>query len=160
LPRSRIPIRSATAVDVDALVRLHLDTVGVAYRGFFPPEATAPDPDVLAGLWRRDLDHAHDVLVASDDSAVVGSVVARAGGELARLHVHPTRWRSGLGRRLHDAAVEVLRAAGHRELGLWVIEGNAAARSLYESAGWRLVPGEELVELGVTEVRYRLCTTR
>jgi ribosomal protein S18 acetylase RimI-like enzyme len=156
LPIADHPIRAAAPADVDALVRLHLDTVGVAYRDFFPPEAIAPDPEILAGLWRRDLEEAHDVLVATEDDEVIGSVVARRSAELARLHVHPTRWRRGVGRRLHDAAVEVLRAAGHDQIGLWVIEANAPARSLYESAGWCLVPDQQLVELGITEVRYTM----
>ena len=139
-------------------MRLHLDTVLIAYRDYFPPHALQPDPNVLAGLWSREREDAHDVLVAIDGDDIVGSVVARAVGELARLHVHPSRWRQGLGRRLHDVAVDRLRAAGHQEIGLWVIEANVPARSLYESAGWELVPDQQLVELGITEVRYRMTT--
>jgi GNAT superfamily N-acetyltransferase len=149
-------LRSASRDDVEALVALHLDTVGVAYRDFFPPEAIKPSADVLRALWLHDLDEADDVIVAIDDDAIIGSVVARAGGDVARLHVHPTRWREGIGRRLHDAAVAALRSAGHHEIGLWVIDRNAPARSLYEKAGWRLDPTQELVELDVIEVRYVL----
>lgn len=142
--------------DVDDLVCLHLDTVSVAYRGFFPPAATKPPGYVLHSLWLRDLEDAHDVIVAADDDAIVGSVVARAGGEVARLHVHPTRWREGIGRRLHDAALTSLRTAGYDEIGLWVIDRNAPARALYEKAGWRIDPTQQQVELGVIEVRYAM----
>ena len=152
----RIRLRSATSSDVDDLVQLHLDTVGVAYRDFFPVHAIRPSAEVLSVLWQRDLEAAHDVIVAVDESTMVGSAVARTGGDLARLHVHPTRWREGIGGRLHDAAIEVLRSAGYSECGVWVIDRNTAARSLYERAGWRVVPHQELVELGVTEVRYAL----
>ena len=150
---------TATAIDVDALVRLHLDTVLVAYRRYFPPDAPPPDADVLRRLWAHDVATAHAVLVAEEEGRVVGSVVARANGDLARLHVHPARWRRGTGRRLHDAAVDVLRAGGAGRAGLWVIAANRPARALYEGAGWQLDPSAVLTELGVTEVRYVLDLT-
>jgi GNAT superfamily N-acetyltransferase len=127
-----------------------------AYRDYFPPEATKPDPEVLRGLWAHDIEGAHGVIVAVDERSVIGSVVARVGGSVARLHVHPTRWRQGVGRRLHDAAVDVLRRTGYGELNLWVIDRNAPARAMYEQAGWRLDPSQQLVELDVIEVRYTL----
>jgi GNAT superfamily N-acetyltransferase len=153
---SRVILRRASPSDVDDLVRLHLETVTVAYRDFFPASALRPSPEVLAGLWRRDLDDGHEVIVAIEDAQLVGSAIARSDGTLARLHVHPSRWRRGIGQLLHDRAIEALRDAAHAEAHLWVIEGNEPARTLYERAGWRLVPGEELIELGVKEVRYRL----
>ncbi len=149
-------IRRATRDDLDDLVAPHLDTVLVAYRGFFPPEAPEPDPAALAERWRHDLESAHAVFVATEGDSVVGSAVARRGGDLARLHVLPTRWRKGLGRRLHDAAVAELRAAGYRHAGVWVIDRNTPARSLYESLGWRLDPNQTLEDLDVVEVRYVL----
>ena len=148
-------LRPATPADVDDHVRLHRDTIAVAYRDFFPDVALTPSAAILGDQWRADVDGAHEVTVAVDGSGVVGSVVARPGGELARLHVHPTRWRAGIGQRLHDRAVDVLRTTGYPEARLWVIDRNEPARRLYERAGWRLVRSEELVELGVTEVRYR-----
>lgn len=71
---------------------------------FFPPEATKPDQSMLTNLWRQDLETAYAVVIATADEAVVGSAIARTSGDLARLHVHPTRWRMGTGRRLHDAS--------------------------------------------------------
>lgn len=151
-----IDIRPATLDDLEDLVTLHLETVLVAYRDFFPSDADKPEAVGLADLWRRDLDTAHAVLVATEDRQVIGSVIARIGGDLARLHVHPSRWRTGIGRTLHNAAVANLRAAGYPQAGLWVIDKNQPARSLYESLGWRLDPTQTLAELDVVEVRYVL----
>jgi GNAT superfamily N-acetyltransferase len=128
--------------------------VAFAYREWFPPPA--PSVDVLAPLWARDVQDADAVIVAADGAVVVGSAVARAGGDLARVHVHPSRWGEGIAQRLHAAAVDALRDAGHVEARLWVIERNARARALYERNGWVLVPDECIEELGVVEVRYRL----
>jgi GNAT superfamily N-acetyltransferase len=150
------PIRRATEDDLAALIDLHLATVLVAYRDWFPPGSPEPTPRQLSQVWSADLADAHGVLVCEDDDgALVGSVVARATGDLARLHVRPARWGEGIGGALHDAALDALWAGGHERAGLWVIEANERARGLYERRGWTLDPDREpLVELGVREVRY------
>ena len=141
-------------------MRLHLDTVLVAYRDWFPPDASEPDRAELVDSWSEDVATAHAVFVAERDGALIGSAVARANGDLARLHVHPSRWGDGIGAALHDAAVDALRAAGHARAELWVIEANARARSLYERKGWVLDPARVLDYLGVREVRYVLDLAR
>lgn len=138
---------------------LHLDTVLVAYRDWFPRDAPKPDREVLARLWATDVAEAHAVHVADIDGAIVGSVVARANGDLARLHVQPSRWGCGIGQALHDVAVDALRAAGHCRAELWVIEANQRARALYERNGWVVDPARVLEELGVREVGYLLDLT-
>jgi GNAT superfamily N-acetyltransferase len=149
-----VHVRRARADEVAALVRLHLDTVLVAYRPWFPPESVPPSAAALEALWSNDLRDAHAVLVVEDDGRLIGSVVARANGDLARLHVLPDRWGEGIGGALHDAAVDVLREHGHARAELWVIAENERARSLYERRGWALDPDRSIKELDVTEVRY------
>jgi GNAT superfamily N-acetyltransferase len=149
-----LELRRATDDDVVALAALHLATVSFAYRDWFPPWAAAPAIDHLERLWREDVDTAHAVLVAIAGGVVVGSAVARASGDLARLHVLPSHWSRGIGSSLHDAALSVLRERGHERAGLWVIEQNARARRLYERNGWALDPTAQLVEVDVVEVRY------
>ena len=58
------------------------DPFGGDDSGFVPPDAITPSADVLRGLWLQDLEEA-DVIVAIDDRTVIGSVVARAGGDVA-----------------------------------------------------------------------------
>lgn len=149
-------LRRAAAADVEALARLHLDTVSFAYRDWFPPASPPPSIDELVELWATDVADAHAVIAAVDDGRLIGSAVARRSGDLGRVHVHPARWGEGLGQRLHDAAVAALRTAGHAEARLCVIEQNERARALYERNGWVLVPDEHIEYLGVVEVVYRL----
>ena len=57
---------------------------------------------------------------------------------LSGLYVRPEAWGTGVAARLHDRAVDALRAAGVGRARLWVLEGNARARRFYERRGWRL----------------------
>jgi GNAT superfamily N-acetyltransferase len=45
-------------------------------------------------------------------------------GELEGIYLHPSLFGQGLGRRLMELALERLRARGHSEAVLWVIDGN------------------------------------
>lgn len=131
--------------------------MSVAYRDFFA-DVLPDDVEPFRVMWAVEVLEAHGVFVVVDDEdgSLVGCAVARATGDLARVTVALTRWGEGIGQRLHDAAIAELRSHGHAAAGLWVIDRNERARRLYERNGWTLVDGEELVELGVREVRYRL----
>ena len=95
---------------------------------------------------------------------VVGGVVVRTepaapcGFLLERLYVDPSRWGSGIGGMLHDAAVRAARRHGACGVNLWVLVQNHRARAMYERRGWRLVAGEQLAHTSppITEVRYEL----
>lgn len=55
--------------------------------------------------------------------------------------------------------IEALRAAGHREAILWVLDDNRRARRFYEREGWRLdgaVKEDDFLGVRVSEVRYRI----
>jgi ribosomal protein S18 acetylase RimI-like enzyme len=56
-------------------------------------------------------------------------------GEVVAIYVRPDRQSRGAGRALMDAAVDALRAAGAREMRLWVLEENASSRRFYERYG-------------------------
>jgi GNAT superfamily N-acetyltransferase len=101
------------------------------------------------------------VWVAVRGVAIVGLAVCRVDervGELQSLYVIPAEWGSGAGGRLHDAALDGMRALGAREATLWVVEANTRARRFYEREGWES-DGEtkqtKLSDLDVTELRYR-----
>ena len=57
-------------------------------------------------------------------------------GELYSLYVDPDAWGVGHGAALHEAALAHLAAGGFARAVLWVLEGNARARSFYAAHGW------------------------
>lgn len=78
-------------------------------------------------------------LVATLDDAVAGYAIAYAAAdeaELANLAVVPARQRHGVGRRLLDAVLAAVQREGAVEIWLEVRPSNAAARALYERAGF------------------------
>ncbi|MEX0945924.1 MAG: GNAT family N-acetyltransferase, partial [Acidimicrobiia bacterium] len=80
------------------------------------------------------------------------------------IHVDPSRWGGGIGKRLLHHALGFLQSCGSKEATLWVVAGNDRARQFYETLGWHLdglqrkeilaVEGPDGDEVDV--VRYRL----
>lgn len=65
-----------------------------------------------------------------------GEAPAGAEHHLVSMWVDPERRRHGIGRRLIEALLAAAREKGVREVDLWVAEGNDAALSAYERAGF------------------------
>lgn len=139
----------------------------VGYEGIFPESAPRPTSEALVERTRQAIaTQGFNTLVlvacAGPDHTVVGTVGALPDphegtrAQLVRLYVDPGHWGRGIGRRLHDAALGHLRAAGYRVVVLWVLEANVRARTMYERWGWRATPGRQTQFPGVDEVCYLL----
>lgn len=122
-----ITIRAYAASDWDALVRIHdsarldelRDTVGL--EAFLDLETTFENEGLFDGV----------VWVAELDGHVVG-FIAIDDHEITWTYVDPQHYRRGVGRALLRFVLDS--ATGPVELE--VLEGNAAAQSLYESVGF------------------------
>ena len=161
-----VVVRQATLADADAMGAMWLRAALTGYEGIFPAEAPKPTADGLTERWRRTI--ADDrtgaaVLVAclpGADATVVGSVAVAPDREdptraiLRRLYVDPDHWAQGVGRRLHDAALDRLRRSGQDTVQLWVLEANTRARSMYERWGWRPTDARQAAYPGVDEILY------
>jgi ribosomal protein S18 acetylase RimI-like enzyme len=85
---------------------------------------------------------AHDdgaLVVAEDDSRIVGSVIAGWDGwrgSIYRLVVAPDHRRSGLGGALLAAAERRLEELGGRRLQAIVVESDAQATGFWRASGW------------------------
>lgn len=152
-------IRPARAEEAPTLAAIQCTAALRGFAGIFPADAPVPTPEGLLPLWADPIAEPTTVVLAAVGPAgeVEGGVIASPPtSELLRLYVRPDRWAAGIGARLHDAAVDVLRVAGCDVAELWVLERNTRARAMYERRGWRQVEGitQVLVPLPVVEVRY------
>ncbi|MET9270981.1 GNAT family N-acetyltransferase [Kribbella sp. NPDC003557] len=104
------------------------------------------DPVAIAGSWAESIAAGRSrIHVAVLGELVIGyagvgperdQAAPPATGELYALFVHPSRWDTGAGRALTDAACADLRAAGCTTVQLWVLEANTRARRFYSRYGF------------------------
>jgi GNAT superfamily N-acetyltransferase len=84
------------------------------------------------------------LLLAECDGEYLGCVALRPLGdgvaEMKRLFVAPAARGSGLGRQLVAAILDVARTRGYRAMRLDTVPSMAAARKLYEAAGFVEIP--------------------
>lgn len=86
--------------------------------------------------WRDWLGRAK-LFVAGDYDAICGAYVRDDGeAQLIAMYVVPEARGRGLGRALVAAVEDWARAQGHARVFLNVMDGNAAARALYDSCGY------------------------
>jgi GNAT superfamily N-acetyltransferase len=92
--------------------------------------------------------------VAEADGEIVG-VAMRTGPELRALYVVPEAWGAGAAQALTEAVLAAVRADGHEEAVLWVVDENLRARRFYEREGWEPTGLTRTTELGPAESGYR-----
>jgi DNA-binding MarR family transcriptional regulator/GNAT superfamily N-acetyltransferase len=94
--------------------------------------------------------------IAEKDGEVVGSVfLVRHSETVAKLRlliVDPKARGLGLGKRLVDECTRFARERGYRKITLWTQSTLAAARHIYEGAGFKLVGRERHKSFGVSLV--------
>ncbi len=124
--RAELAIRPATKADLPALVRLELDSFDDPWSEALLAAEVASSPLLLlAEVGGRGAGYAA-FLEAADEA------------ELLRVAVDPTERRRGLGRRLVEAGVAVLRRRGTIRCHLEVRPDNEAALALYRTLGFEV----------------------
>lgn len=171
-PREPLPVsvRPGTLDDVPSVASIHVRSWQRTYRGQVPHAVLeALDVEQRADRWRRLIAQPeHVLLVGVLAGRVVGFsslVPSRDGGaepgttELAALYVDPENVRTGVGRALMAASLDVARGRGERALTLWVLDANPVARRFYERCGLRWDGSSKLEQrpgYTLNEVRYRI----
>lgn len=129
-------IREARPDEAQALAAIQREASLGALAHIFPPELYPYPTDEINRRWDDFLaDDEVRVLVAEEDGSVAGVAGCRSEW-LDGLYVLPEWWSRGVGRSLHDAVLERLRADGCERCHLWVLEHNDRAHRFYERLGW------------------------
>ena len=103
-----------------------------AFHSRYEDEVAEPDEGWRAWLGRD------PIYVAGDYDAICGAYVREDGeAQLIAMYVLPEARRRGLGRALIAAVEDWARDQRHARVFLNVMDGNDAARALYESCGYR-----------------------
>lgn len=163
--------REATVQDAHALARIHVSAWQVGYRGLMPDEfLDRLNADEAEPRWAASIvETVPRILVVEDRNQVLGacrfgvssdSDAPPSTAEIYSINVLPSAWGQGLGRGLLAAATERLVLLGFSRGTLWVLNGNARARGLYEKVGFAADGSErttsDLVGIPLHEVRYSL----
>ena len=161
--------RVATPADVLAACSVRVRTWDAAYTGLLPQGVIdSLDVPSMWASWTAMVVHPPNrstrLLVVGPPGEVHAHAWTRIDphdrerGEVGALYSDPTAWGTPAGHVALEAALDVLRAAGHPEAILWMVSGNERAARFYERAGWTLDGGYEVVRTtagSYEHVRYR-----
>src|SRR5262249_53997098 len=131
-------IRQASVRDAEMIAAYHHRCWVVGFSSLLEPGVVdRMNPLGKLDRWRRWLAPGSGFLtmIADDSGTPIGHATG-SGPELVHLFVDPDHWGRGLGRRLLEVGEDLLRNAGHRDIELSTMVGNARALALYRSAGW------------------------
>jgi len=129
-------IRAATEADAPALAEIQARAWRWAYSDFVAYD-DMPVAEERLERWRGNVAQGR-LRVFDQDGTVVG-YASVDGDQLTSLYVDPAAQGAGVGARLHDDALERLRAEGQTRAWLWVFTANEQGRAFYEHRGWRAV---------------------
>lgn len=168
----KIVIRKAKPTDATKIARVHVKTWQAAYKGMFPAkylrELSIPK---RTASWRKHLidnQKQHQTLVATNGPSIMGFIsVGPSGdrgasekiGELRALYINPKFWHKGIGSALMQRSFQFLKKSGFREVRLWALTGNEAARAFYRAKGWKSDNARKKFKRGGvirTIVRYKI----
>lgn len=147
-------IRPYDDSDAEAVIHLSLQAWAPVFASIKQAVASAVYDSFYPGGWRKSQRAAveaalaeQDVWVAEQDGRPVGfvSVVLHQGDDMGEIHmiaVDPAYQRAGVGMALTEHAVDQMREAG---MEVAMVEtggdpGHAAARLMYEEAGFQVLP--------------------
>jgi GNAT superfamily N-acetyltransferase len=154
-------IRSARRDEADDLARVHHAAWHQGYAGIVPDEILSARSLAIFqeqwSEWLQSEDPDVNVLLAERGGQVVGLAELECreadDPELRLLYVHPSAWRSGVGRTLVGAVGEELRRRGAAHVVVWTFAENVRGRRFYEAVGWTLDDHGDWQ--GLPTVRYR-----
>ncbi|MBK5189456.1 MAG: GNAT family N-acetyltransferase [Gemmatimonadaceae bacterium] len=161
-------LRPAVPEDVLAVAAVHVRAWQAGYRGLLADDyldALRPEDRAAHYTLGSSDPNLPATVVAVNDGVVCGFATigpcpddGPETGQLGSLHVDPSAWGIGAGRRLIEDARARLHARGFTEAVLWVLVGNERAQRFYRIDGWLPDGRDRTVELWgamIHDTRFR-----
>lgn len=160
-----IQIRTAVPEDVQAVSRIQIESWWSAFADILTTQTLEEHlkEDAIEQMYRHVLadERFHGLLLTLDGQPHAMAFWSAARGEqtpglaeLICIHILKENWGKGYGSQLMERALAEMKAAGYREVLLWVFEQNLRARRFYEKFGFSL-SGQQQNNLGANEIQYR-----
>jgi len=150
-----VSLRDATPADARDIATVHIESWRVGYRGLLPDHVLDELSVEARQLWWHDtlaVPGRRSTMLATDGETLLGFSAVGPGrdgdpavGELYAMYLRSTAWGRGIGRLLHDAAMDRLLASGHLRASLWMLAGNERALRFYRRSGWTVDGRSKLV---------------
>jgi uridine kinase len=168
--RPELRVRPATVNDARGIASVQVRAWRAAYAGMVPRDFLDNlSVDEREARWRQNLGGTEAMTCVAEESGGVIGWASVGGcrdedatpelGELWAIYVAPERWRGGVGRALWTWGQQRLAERGAREIVVWVLEANHAARRFYETLGFGAPPDRtRMLEIGgarISEIRLR-----
>jgi N-acetylglutamate synthase-like GNAT family acetyltransferase len=133
-------IRRFREFDLDQLVRLISETIGISYAEAYPPRAVQFLKDFHSERNIAERSKTGATFVVEEDGELVatGSLV---GGEILAVFVHPRSQRCGRGKTLMKALENEARVSNVTEIGLNI---SLPSRRFYEGLGYKVVEAKSI----------------
>ena len=163
-------IRPAEPKDAYEIAVVHVKTWQHAYKGQLPDDYLASlSIEQRAEMWTNILakqEKNSHCLVAENEGVIVAwcsvgknrdSDMADNTGELWGIYVLPEYNARGIGSKLMQKGLSLLKEEGFAKATLWVLSTNEKSKAWYESRGWKCEGGiktESRFGLELNEVRY------
>lgn len=160
-----IQIRTAVPEDVQAVSRIQIESWWSAFADILTKQTLEEHlkEDAIEQMYRHVLadERFHGLLLTLDGQPHAMAFWSAARGEqtpelaeLICIHSQKGNWGKGYGSQLMERALAEMKAAGYREVLLWVFEQNLRARRFYEKFGF-VLSGQQQNNLGANEIQYR-----
>ncbi len=167
---NKVQIRLTKSSDAGGIAKVHVETWRYAYRGLIPDSyLNSLSIQKRTKGWKKYLKNLTAKvfpLVAVIDGEVVGwCTIGKSRdddadndtGELYGISVHRDHMGKGVGSKLMEKGLKILKDKGYKKATLWVLDTNENTRKWYESKMWKL-DGTEKIEqrdgFDLHEIRY------
>jgi ribosomal protein S18 acetylase RimI-like enzyme len=166
--KNNIQIRRAQVNDAPILAKVHVESWQKAYQEIVPESFLKGFTYLKRKAAFREalINKTEETYIAEEGDNIVGILTIgasrdsdldnKATGEIWGIYLLSDYWRRGIGAFLVNEGESILRNRGHKDIVLWVLEANTAARNFYEAMGYVLDGKEKTVNLGkeLVAIRY------